>query len=396
MNYYYNEEMESIETILKMLKVCSKYFPVPTIVEDQELKQKMNNLSILHNMWSNKLLDSLYPSEVYKQVCVMFSENVFRSLPKSSYMSNEEISNEMMWEFQQLSPVYNVFDAFLCLDGFDPEKAIIYIDKKFINLSIRRLDSCMEAERLWIKQILLKLYEKMFILRKDIYYAVINSLTDYGYQQISDFMGVKELLEIFQIYFEKNSVKETLLIKVLLPLMKRNGLVHYIMSLEFCYQSAIRRINPNLSVIFMEYILTNWSTINSTLHLPWCKVLISLYQQCGVVQWSQMRHRVVRHLTKLLKSESHTICGISIHFCVMLVNGENQLLCEDAECISEALVDIYRTHWSYSCVTDAGSLLKRLADDKDLLKGPSRLLALEALIDDRPHKMVQSMIEDNI
>lgn len=128
----------------------------------------------------------------------MFSVNVFRHLPLSSYTYDEEINTEIMWEFKQLNPVYRVFTAFLNLNGFDQEKLTPYADKRFINSLTRRLDSCVEVERDFVKQILFQLFEKVPYLRIYIVQDTVDSLIDYGHISING--GVRELLELFKTF----------------------------------------------------------------------------------------------------------------------------------------------------------------------------------------------------
>ncbi|XP_050426705.1 serine/threonine-protein phosphatase 2A 56 kDa regulatory subunit beta isoform-like [Adelges cooleyi] len=396
MVYYFNEDMESVETIVSVLKVCSKYFSVPTIIDDPKLKQKIAYLNNLKSVWSNNQIeDCVYPSEVYKQICVMFSENVFRSLPVSCYSGEDEINNEMMWEFHQLSPVYSVFNAFLDLKGFDPEKASQYIDKKFINASIRRLDSCVEAEREWIKHILLRLLQVAPYLRDFIYHGVVNTLAEYGYVQINEFKGVKELLEILKSYITCKLIVPAVLVKVLPPLMKRNGLVHYILTLNECFELAVRQIDANLSVAFVEYTLAHWPAAGMPLYLPWCRMLFAICQSCGEAQWTQVRQRTVQHLAQLLRNDNFVVCDATIEFCGRLVD-ENRLDSVQAQTVAEALAVVYTNHWNYNCVVEAGHMLKRLVDNQYLLDGPSRVKVMQVLIEERPHKMVQQMIDDTV
>lgn len=143
----------------------------------------------------------------------MFFENVFRHLPLYSYTLDGEINIEMMWELKQLYPVYKVFTAFLNLKGFDEEKLMPYVGKKFINALIQKMDnSCMETERDCVKQILFLLIEKTFYLKRYILQGIINSLLNYGHISIN--MGVKELLELFRTLMCHKMVKSPIIAKV--------------------------------------------------------------------------------------------------------------------------------------------------------------------------------------
>lgn len=70
MAYYYVEDIEASMIVLHILKVCSKYFPVPTIIDGIELKQKLDYLNKLYTIWTENIIeDSSYQSEVYKHIC---------------------------------------------------------------------------------------------------------------------------------------------------------------------------------------------------------------------------------------------------------------------------------------------------------------------------------------
>lgn len=155
----------------------------------------------------------------------MFSKNVFRNLPVSSYKYEDEINTETMWEFKQLNPVYHVFMAFLSLKGFDEEKLVPYVDEKFINHLIQRLDSCVEVERDCVKHILFQLLNKVAYLRGYILQGTINSLADYGRILING--GVKELLELFKIFMRHKLIKTSIIIKVSCKFINYIAIYHY-------------------------------------------------------------------------------------------------------------------------------------------------------------------------
>jgi len=144
----------------------------------------------------------------------MFFGNVFRHLPLlNSYTPDGEINTEMMWELKQLYPVYKVFSAFLNLNGFDEEKLMPYVDEKYTNALIRRMDnSCVETERDCVKEILLLLFKKTMYLKRYILQGTINSLLDYGH--ISNNMGVKELLELFKTLMCHRLIESPMIAKV--------------------------------------------------------------------------------------------------------------------------------------------------------------------------------------
>lgn len=70
MLYYYVEDIEASLAVVCMIQACVEYISIPTVVDGDELKQKLNNLDRLHTMWTdNKMGDTSYQSEVYKRIC---------------------------------------------------------------------------------------------------------------------------------------------------------------------------------------------------------------------------------------------------------------------------------------------------------------------------------------
>lgn len=71
MAYYYVDDIDASLDVIQMLKKCSKYFPVPTNVDGDELNQKLEYLDKLYTIWTEDGLGgcSSYQSEVYKRTC---------------------------------------------------------------------------------------------------------------------------------------------------------------------------------------------------------------------------------------------------------------------------------------------------------------------------------------
>lgn len=144
----------------------------------------------------------------------MFSRNVFRDSSQSSRVFEDEINEELMWEFKQLNPVYKVFTAFVNLKGFDEEKLTPYVGETFVNALTRRLQhSCVEAERDCVKQILVDLFEKALYLRGYVLRGTINALVNYGPMSING--GINELLEMFKMLMCHKMVESSTILKVL-------------------------------------------------------------------------------------------------------------------------------------------------------------------------------------
>lgn len=154
----------------------------------------------------------------------MFSANVFRHLPLMSYAPEDEIDTETMWEFKQLKPVYEAFAAFLGLVGFDEEKLVPYVDGTFVEALTRRLDSCVEAERDYVKRILFLLLARATSLRAYLCRCTVNSLLNYGHLQ-SIGGGVRELLDVFNVLVCHKLVETPIIVEVLVLQMYQKSII---------------------------------------------------------------------------------------------------------------------------------------------------------------------------
>lgn len=69
-HYYYVEDIDASLILMHMLQACSKYFSVPTVVDGEELKQKLTTLNKLYMVFTDdKSNDNSYQSEIYKRIC---------------------------------------------------------------------------------------------------------------------------------------------------------------------------------------------------------------------------------------------------------------------------------------------------------------------------------------
>lgn len=147
----------------------------------------------------------------------MFSVNVFRRSASSSY-EDDEIDAETMWELKQLKPVYDVFAAFIGLDGFDDEKLAPYADGPFVDALTRRLrDSCAETERDCAKRVLFRLLDRAPSLRAHLCCGAVDALLlsdDCGRRASPTVNGVNELLELFAALIRHELVDAPTIVKV--------------------------------------------------------------------------------------------------------------------------------------------------------------------------------------
>jgi len=81
MAYCYVDDIDASLNILHMLQSSSKYFPVPTIIDGEDLIYKLNTLNKLYTIWvdDNLLSDSSYQSAIYNGICGEFINEIFIS-----------------------------------------------------------------------------------------------------------------------------------------------------------------------------------------------------------------------------------------------------------------------------------------------------------------------------
>lgn len=80
MAYCYVDNIDASLIVLHMLQSSSKYFPVPTLMDDEDLKYKLNTLKKLYTTWvDDNLSDSSYQSAIYKGICGEFINIIFIS-----------------------------------------------------------------------------------------------------------------------------------------------------------------------------------------------------------------------------------------------------------------------------------------------------------------------------
>ncbi|VVC39951.1 Protein phosphatase 2A, regulatory B subunit, B56,Armadillo-type fold [Cinara cedri] len=389
--------MDSSSTVVQMLQTCKLYFSVPMGVDCIELIHKIDNLNKLHMMWTEDCLeDCSYQSEVYKRICEIFSNNVFRP---TLYTYEDEINSEMLWEFKQLYPVYKMLIAFLNLKAFDDEKLSPYVGCTFIKALIQRLqDSCVEVERDCVKQILFRLFEKSVYLREYILQNTINSLVGVCGQIMATYGSVKELLELLKIEMCYGLVDSPTIAMVLTPLIKRNELCHFAGQLHECFETAARKVDVGLSVRFVGDAIDNWSSAAADVPTL-CRTLAALYfDVCDDESRSRVRGRVVGHVAGCLLTSvaaaaaadgdgaSSAACRAYVDFTGLLIDDVSTAGAGAAgglDRMAGALVAVHRTNRGNDCVDVTGRLIRRLIgvnDGRCLVGDGIRVAVMEVLL----------------
>ncbi|CAB1343567.1 unnamed protein product, partial [Coregonus sp. 'balchen'] len=184
---------------------------------------------ITHNR--DVVTESIYPEGV-----IMFSINLFRTLPPSSNPTGAEFDPEedeptleAAWPHLQL--VYEFFLRFLESPDFQPNVAKKYIDQKFVLSLLELFDSEDPRERDFLKTILHRIYGKFLGLRAYIRRQINNIFYRFIYET-EHHNGIAELLEILGSIINGFALPlkeehKMFLIRVLLPLHKVKSLSVY-------------------------------------------------------------------------------------------------------------------------------------------------------------------------
>ncbi|XP_050440048.1 uncharacterized protein LOC126845437 [Adelges cooleyi] len=322
----------------------------------------------------------------------MFAENIFRPLPVSSYVYEGEENSEMTWEFQQTNAVYNAFNAFLWIKCFESAKASEFIDKRFVNALVQRLDSCLDAERSMVKELMTTMFCVTRYLREDLLNAIVDMLTDFGYGFIKEFKGIDVLLCLLRDFIECALVPENVLTKVLPVLIKHTSLCNYQDAIHECLESAVKS-HTALATHCMDCVLKNWpANGDSKVDITLLASLFCLYECCEPEQWSSVQSRMIHQLSRLVRSKNAMLCLQAEKFIGrIIVDGRVPRLGTSVGKLADSLLDVYNNHWSLDCVTVACDHLKRLLKFR-FLDMRQTSVTTEALGEVRQQKMFDELV----
>ncbi|MEQ2301302.1 Serine/threonine-protein phosphatase 2A 56 kDa regulatory subunit delta isoform, partial [Ameca splendens] len=228
--------LEREELFVQKLRQCCVLFdfitdPLSDLKYKEVKRAGLNEMVeyITHN--SEVVTESIYPEAV-----VMFSINIFRTLPPSSNPTGAEFDPEedeptleAAWPHLQL--VYEFFLRFLESPDFQPNIAKKYIDQKFVLSLLELFDSEDPRERDFLKTILHRIYGKFLGLRAYIRRQINNIFYRFIYET-EHHNGIAELLEILGSIINGFALPlkeehKMFLIRVLLPLHKVKSLSVY-------------------------------------------------------------------------------------------------------------------------------------------------------------------------
>ncbi|XP_053169265.1 serine/threonine-protein phosphatase 2A 56 kDa regulatory subunit delta isoform isoform X5 [Hemicordylus capensis] len=204
---------------------------------------------------------------IYPEAVIMFSVNLFRTLPPSSNPTGAEFDPEedeptleAAWPHLQL--VYEFFLRFLESPDFQPNIAKKYIDQKFVLSLLDLFDSEDPRERDFLKTILHRIYGKFLGLRAYIRRQINNIFYRFIYET-EHHNGIAELLEILGSIINGFALPlkeehKMFLIRVLLPLHKVKSLSVYHPQLAYCVVQFLEK-DSSLTEPVAERALYYWN-----------------------------------------------------------------------------------------------------------------------------------------
>ncbi|XP_043992676.1 serine/threonine-protein phosphatase 2A 56 kDa regulatory subunit delta isoform isoform X1 [Gambusia affinis] len=270
---------------------------------------------ITHN--SEVVTESIYPEAV-----VMFSINVFRTLPPSSNPTGAEFDPEedeptleAAWPHLQL--VYEFFLRFLESPDFQPNIAKKYIDQKFVLSLLELFDSEDPRERDFLKTILHRIYGKFLGLRAYIRRQINNIFYRFIYET-EHHNGIAELLEILGSIINGFALPlkeehKMFLIRVLLPLHKVKSLSVYHPQLAYCVVQFLEK-DSSLTEPVIVGLLKFWPKTHSPKEVMFLNELEEILDVIEPAEFVKVQEPLFRQLAKCVSSPHFQVAERALYY----------------------------------------------------------------------------------
>ncbi|KAL3971592.1 thrombospondin type-1 domain-containing protein 4 [Sarotherodon galilaeus] len=270
---------------------------------------------ITHN--SEVVTESIYPEAV-----IMFSVNVFRTLPPSSNPTGAEFDPEedeptleAAWPHLQL--VYEFFLRFLESPDFQPNIAKKYIDQKFVLLLLELFDSEDPRERDFLKTILHRIYGKFLGLRAYIRRQINNIFYRFIYET-EHHNGIAELLEILGSIINGFALPlkeehKMFLIRVLLPLHKVKSLSVYHPQLAYCVVQFLEKDSGLTEPVIMG-LLKFWPKTHSPKEVMFLNELEEILDVIEPSEFVKVQEPLFRQLAKCVSSPHFQVAERALYY----------------------------------------------------------------------------------
>uniref|UniRef100_A0A1B0AK82 Serine/threonine protein phosphatase 2A regulatory subunit n=1 Tax=Glossina pallidipes TaxID=7398 RepID=A0A1B0AK82_GLOPL len=344
-----NPRQQEAVFISKLRQCCVLFhFETPDI-DSEGKKIKCNALkNIIHYLsyGRNVLTDAIYP-----EIVDMFACNIFHTLPPHEFadVDAKEIIFEKSWT--HLNLVYEVFLSFLESQDFQSFFAVPYINEKFIIQLLKLFDSVNRVERQLLKIILHRIYNRCVSLRetikREVKYVLIGFIN--GTEHLNGINEILNFMESLIIGFAvplKFEYKE-FMIKVLVPLHKKENLPSFYEQLSACMMPLIKK-EPLLCRPVIRGLLRIWpksSARKETIYLNEIEVMI---EEISLLDFYRVQKHLFRQISKCVSSPHYQVAKHALNFCrnKYVVNLIMQNCDDIMPLIVPAVNDISKHYWN--------------------------------------------------
>ncbi|XP_054653854.1 serine/threonine-protein phosphatase 2A 56 kDa regulatory subunit delta isoform isoform X2 [Dunckerocampus dactyliophorus] len=270
---------------------------------------------ITHN--TDVLSESVYPEAV-----IMFSVNLFRTLPPSSNPTGAEFDPEedeptleAAWPHLQL--VYEFFLRFLESPDFQPNIAKKYMDQNFVLSLLELFDSEDPRERDFLKTILHRIYGKFLGLRAYIRRQINNIFYRFIYET-EHHNGIAELLEILGSIINGFALPlkeehKMFLIRVLVPLHKVKSLSVYHPQLAYCVVQFLEKDSSLTEPVIMG-LLKFWPKTHSPKEVMFLNELEEILDVIEPAEFIKVQEPLFRQLAKCVSSPHFQVAERALYY----------------------------------------------------------------------------------
>jgi len=310
------------ELFVQKIKQCQVLFD---FVADplSDLKWKEVKRAALHEMveyvTNNRgvLTESVYP-----EIVVMFSINLFRTLPPSTNPNGAEFDPEedeptleAAWPHLQL--VYEFFLRCLESQDFQPSLVKKHIDQKFVQSLLELFDSEDPRERDFLKTTLHRIYGKFLGLRAFIRKQINNIFYRFVYES-ERHNGVAELLEILGSIINGFALPlkeehKIFLLKVLMPLHKVRSLSVYHPQLAYCVVQFLEK-DPSLTEQVIMNLLRYWPKVHSPKEVMFLNELEEILDVIEPAEFQKVMVPLFNQLAKCVSSPHFQVAERALYY----------------------------------------------------------------------------------
>uniref|UniRef100_A0A8U7MC30 Protein phosphatase 2 regulatory subunit B'delta n=1 Tax=Corvus moneduloides TaxID=1196302 RepID=A0A8U7MC30_CORMO len=259
---------------------------------------------------------------IYPEAVIMFSVNLFRTLPPSSNPTGAEFDPEedeptleAAWPHLQL--VYEFFLRFLESPDFQPNVAKKYIDQKFVLSLLDLFDSEDPRERDFLKTILHRIYGKFLGLRAYVRRQINNIFYRFIYET-EHHNGIAELLEILGSIINGFALPlkeehKMFLIRVLLPLHKVKSLSVYHPQLAYCVVQFLEK-DSSLTEPVIVGLLKFWPKTHSPKEVMFLNELEEILDVIEPSEFVKVMEPLFRQLAKCVSSPHFQVAERALYY----------------------------------------------------------------------------------